>query len=243
MAGHYFKMLFFSVLVLLAFMWLSYSIPQKVSLPPEHAVFDASKIKTKADVVKVGQKIFFGKGQCALCHSIGPSEAARCPNLEGVGGKLTRDFIYESLTHPQAYIFKDYRQTPPKVFPATMPHINKPPVDLSEAELLAVVSFAQSLGGEVTVRPEEFLALMPKTGIEGDPEAGKQVYARMDCNGCHQSDLATLLEGKDALRLQDLIVEPVASKRDPTIHKDFDRKLSVKDLKDLTVYLTTLKKD
>ena len=37
----------------------------------------------------------------------------------------------------------------------------------------------------------------------------------------------------------DLIIEPVASKRDPNIHKDFDQKFSVKDLKDLTVYLTT----
>jgi len=241
MVGHYFKMLLFSVSVLLAFMWLCYSIPQKVSLPPEKENFDASMIKTKADVVKVGQKIFFGKGQCALCHSIGPSHSARCPNLEGVGGKLTREFIYESLTQPQAYIYKDYHQSPPKEFPATMPQINKPPVDLSESELLAVISFAQSLGGEVTVQPEEFLALMPKTGIEGDPEAGGKVFARMDCGVCHKGDLPSLLSGVDQLKIPDLVIEPVAAKRDPKIHKDFDQKFSVKDLKDLTVYLSTLK--
>jgi hypothetical protein len=39
-----------------------------------------------------------------------------------------------------------------------MPHINRPPVGLSEPELLAVIAFVQSLGGEVTVRLEELKA-------------------------------------------------------------------------------------
>ena len=236
-------MLLFLVVILLAFVWLSFSIPQKISLPPEREAFDASMIKTKADVVKVGQKLFFSKGQCALCHSIGPSHAARCPDLEGVGGKLKREFLYESLTQPESFIYKDYHQSPPKPFPATMPAINKPPVDLSESQLLAVIAFVESLGGKVTVEPEEFLALLPKTTVTGDSVAGELVYNRMGCEACHETDLATLISDQDDLKIPDLIIEPSASRRSggEEIHRGFDQDLSVKDLKDLTVYLTTLR--
>ena len=243
MVNHYFKLLFFAVLVLLGYVWLSFSIPQKISLPPEKKEFDASQIKTKKDVVKVGQDLFFGKGQCALCHSIGPSHAARCPDLEGVGGKLTREFIYESLTDPKAYIYLDYHQSPPKEFPATMPTINKPPVDLSEPELLAVIAYAQNLGGEVTVTPEEFLALMPKTTIKGDPKAGRRVFDRMECAGCHDSNLRDLLSDLEDLKIPDSIVEPVAAKQNKEIHRNFDQKLSVRDLNDLTRYLITQREE
>lgn len=236
-------MFLFLVVILSAFVWLSFSIPQKISLPPEREAFDASKIKTKADVVKVGQKLFFSKGQCALCHSIGPSHAARCPDLEGIGGKLKREFLYESLTQPGAFIYKDYHQSPPKPFPATMPEINKPPVDLSESQLLAVIAFAQSLGGKVTVEPDEFLALLPKTTVTGDSKAGELVYGRMGCKDCHKLDLTLLIADQEPLEIPDLIIEPAASRRSggEEIHKGFDQDLSVKDLKDLTVYLTTLK--
>jgi mono/diheme cytochrome c family protein len=150
---------------LIAFAFLAFQVPQTASLAPKHETFDASLIKTQTDLVKMGQKLFFSKGQCALCHSIGPSEAARCPDLKGIGAKLTREFLYESLTQPQAYTYLDYRHDgPPKQYPARMPHINKPPVGLSEPELLAVIAFVQSLGGEVTIQPEEVtkVAIQPE---------------------------------------------------------------------------------
>lgn len=153
---------------LIAFAYLAYQVPQMASLPPKHEEFDPSQLKTQADLVKVGQKLFFSKGQCALCHSIGPSELARCPELKGIGAKLTREFIYESLTQPQAYLYLAYdHEGPPRPFPAKMPAINKPPVGLSEPELLAVIAFVQSLGGEVTIQPEELKTLMATTVATG----------------------------------------------------------------------------
>jgi mono/diheme cytochrome c family protein len=153
---------------LLVFTYLSYSVPQKVSLPPKKVEFDPSQIKTKDELVKAGQKIFFGKGQCALCHTLEPSEMARAPNLQGVGAKLTREFIYESLTQPQAFLYKQYEVAGfPGPFPTKMPAINKPPVGLSDPELLAVMAFVQSLGGDVTVEPEELKAFMPTTVASG----------------------------------------------------------------------------
>jgi hypothetical protein len=105
----------------------------------------------------IGQKIFFSKGQCALCHSIGPSESARCPDLKGIGAKLSREFIFESLTQPQAYIYLDYRHEGlPKEYPARMPYINKNPIGLTKNEILSVIAFLQQMSGEpISVNPSE----------------------------------------------------------------------------------------
>ncbi len=168
---------------LLAFAYLSYQIPQQPSLPPEKESVNFDRIPSQRELVRVGQKIFFGKGQCALCHSIGPSHSPRCPDLQGIGGKLTREFIYESLTQPERYIYIDYTTSPPKKFPATMPHINKPPIGLSEPELLSVIAFVQSLGGEVTVSPEEVRALVADTDDSGASQTARQSIAGADQSG------------------------------------------------------------
>jgi len=151
------RVILFVVVVLSAFSYIALQIPQEVSMPPKPEKFDPQKVQTKSDVVEIGQKIFFGKGQCALCHTIG-TDGGRCPNLERVGMRLNREFIYETVTQPQAYVKLDFDQVEPKKFPAQMPVINKPPIGLNEQELLAVISFVQSLGGKVTIEPSEFLA-------------------------------------------------------------------------------------
>jgi mono/diheme cytochrome c family protein len=147
----------FVMIVLGTFALIALGIPQMASLPPAEEKFDVASIKTSADMAAIGQKIFFSKGQCALCHSIGPSESARCPDLKGIGAKLTREFIYESLTEPQGYIYLDYRhEGPPKQYPARMPPINKNPIGLSNNEILSVIAFLQQMSGEpITVSPSE----------------------------------------------------------------------------------------
>jgi mono/diheme cytochrome c family protein len=119
------------------------------SLPPVEEKFDIATVKTPTDMATIGQKIFFSKGQCALCHTIGPSESARCPDLKGIGAKLSREFIFESLTQPQAYVYLDYRhEGAPKEYPARMPYINKNPIGLSKNEILSVIAFLQQMSGE-----------------------------------------------------------------------------------------------
>ena len=147
----------FVIIVLGLFSMTALGVPQMASLPPAEEKFDVASIKTASDMAAIGQKIFFSKGQCALCHSIGPSESARCPDLKGIGAKLSREFIYESLTQPQAYIYLDYRhEGPPKEYPARMPHINKNPIGLSNNEILSVIAFLQQMSGEpITVSPLE----------------------------------------------------------------------------------------
>lgn len=139
----------FVAIVLGLFSLMSLAVPQMASLPPAEETIDITAIKTPTDIAELGQSIFFSKGQCALCHSIGPSESARCPDLKGIGAKLSKEFLYESLTDPQAFVYQDYRHGGlPKEYPATMPPIDKDPIGLSNNEILAVIAFLQQMSGE-----------------------------------------------------------------------------------------------
>ena len=171
----------FVVIVLGTFALIALGVPQMASLPPEEEKFDVASIKTAAVMAAIGQKIFFSKGQCALCHSIGPSESARCPDLKGIGAKLTREFIYESLTEPQSYIYLDYRhEGPPKEYPARMPYINKNPIGLSKNEILSVIAFLQQMSGEkITVSPSEITQA-------AETPAGAKVAAVFPVHGASQ---------------------------------------------------------
>jgi len=153
------RVLGFVAMVLGSFSLVALGVPQMASLPPAIETFDLSKVKTPKDLASIGQKIFFSKGQCALCHSIGPSESARCPDLAGIGAKLTPEFIYESLTQPQAYVYQDYRhEGVPKEYPARMPYINKNPIALSKAEIFSVIAFLQKMSGEpITVKIQDIM--------------------------------------------------------------------------------------
>lgn len=248
---HYFlKTLLFVSAVLLFFAYIAYSIPSRPSLPPEEGAIDFSAVKTKQDLVAVGQKLFFGKGQCALCHSIGESETARCPNLEGIGAKLSREFIYESLTRPDAYIYKQYEFSPPKPFAAQMPQINRPPVGLSDNELLAVIAFVQSTGGSeyVTVDPSELKKPAEEVLLAaGDAGRGRALYDDLGCARCHApggdtgggeraADSIVAVQGQDPLQLLSVFRSGGEN------HAGYDTRLTLKDLNDLMAYLAHTEK-
>ena len=149
----------FVAIVLGSFSLIALGVPQMASLPPAIETFDITEVKSPDDLASIGQKIFFSKGQCALCHSIGPSESARCPDLAGVGAKLAPEFIYESLTQPQAYIYLDFRHDGvPKEYPARMPYINKNPIALSKQEIYSVIAFLQKMSGEpISIKVEDVM--------------------------------------------------------------------------------------
>ncbi len=154
----------FVVIVLGAFSLLALGVPQMASLPPAIETFDIASVKSPNDLAAIGQKIFFSKGQCALCHSIGPSESARCPDLKGIGAKLSPEFLYESLTSPQSYIYMDFRHEGlPKQYPARMPIINKNPIALSKQEIYSVIAFLQQMSGEpISITVEDVMELGPE---------------------------------------------------------------------------------
>jgi cytochrome bd-type quinol oxidase subunit 1/mono/diheme cytochrome c family protein len=156
------------------FTYVGYQVPQSIGLPPKKEKLDVALIKNDKDLARHGQNIFFGKGQCALCHTLG-AEPGRCPSLQNAGARLTREFIYESLTKPAAYVKLDFEEVEPKNFPARMPTINKPPIDLTEQEMLTVIAFVQSQGGKVTITPSE---LVEQASPEVKPAGGEAAPAK-----------------------------------------------------------------
>ncbi len=157
--GMFLRVVGFVAMVLGSFSLIALGVPQVASLPPAIEKFDLAKVKSPDDLAAIGQKIFFSKGQCALCHSIGPSHSARCPDLNGIGAKLAPEFLYESLTQPQAYIYLDFRHaTKPEEYPARMPHINKDPIGLTKPEIFSVIAFLQKMSGEpISIKVEDVM--------------------------------------------------------------------------------------
>lgn len=135
---------------------------------------------------EAGEAIFFGKGKCSTCHSIGDrGSAIRCPNLgvygerftmpigeraierakereKMTGKKYTRvDYLIECLAEPPAYVVEGYK--------AEMPYVYKPPISLSLNEVKAVITFLMSQGGEVDL-----------AGLNNPPGEGKVLIAKVE---------------------------------------------------------------
>jgi mono/diheme cytochrome c family protein len=124
-------------------------VPQKEVLPPE--VIELPDDLTTQDMIPVGQQIFQGKGLCSTCHTIGKSGALRFPDLQGIGASAaTRiaglsdvEYLGMSLYEPDAFIVSGFNPG--------MPTMNKPPIDLTDQEILTVIAYLQSLGGTPSV--------------------------------------------------------------------------------------------
>lgn len=160
---------------------------------------------------EAGRAIFWGKGTCYTCHMVGgEGSAVRCPNL-GVGdtdddadpiairaasrvpGQSSRDYLIESLVYPEKHIIPGYGNLMPRPW--------RPPISLGADEMVAVIAYLQSLGGEVDVTvedlPPEVLAaegeppvpFSPPPGIDADPIRGDEAFhdpaGKAGCARCH----------------------------------------------------------
>jgi hypothetical protein len=102
-------------------------------------------------MVTVGRTIMDTKGLCFTCHTIGKSGVLRFPDLDGVDARAqTRvpgltdvEYFAQSIYEPSAYIVPGFNPG--------MPVINKPPIGLTDQEILCVIAYLQSLGGTPTV--------------------------------------------------------------------------------------------
>ena len=214
------NVVFFSLEATLAYTIVGSLVPQIESRP--QAELQLSADATPEQLAKAGEQIFYGKGTCALCHSVEASEAARCPMLgagplgpamgaraeervkeAGFKGKAKdgAEYLVESMIHPGDYLVQG--------FPPIMPVINKPPIGLNNDEIAAVAAFLQSVqGGKVTVTPKMVAAF---TGTEGPAQPGtaaaqpaaatatnrppEQLIAELACIACHKFDEAGPLVG------------------------------------------------
>ena len=125
-------------------------VPQKEVQPPVDATIRSDM--TSADMAAIGRQIMEGKGLCLTCHTIGKTTGPfRFPDLGGVGARArTRvpglsdvEYLAQSMYEPTAYVVEG--------FPPAMPPVNKPPIGLTDQEILCVIAYLQTLGGTPTV--------------------------------------------------------------------------------------------
>lgn len=180
------------------------SVPQKEVHPPE--IIEIAEDISTEEMVEIGKEIFEGKGICVTCHTIGKSGALRFPDLEGIAtrsasrrpGMSAVDYLAESLYEPNIFIVDGYSPG--------MPAINKPPIGLTDQEILAVIAYLETLGGEVTVdMTTKFVYTGGSLGGEGaapaatddvalasadiaDSFLGESVIDLYGCTACHDAE-------------------------------------------------------
>ena len=133
------KVALLTVLATAFYTYVGHMVPQKITYPPESVELRADM--TTEEMAGVGEEIVGGKGTCLGCHTIGSHEAGRFPDLGGIGaragsrreGMSDVEYLAESLYDPDAYIVEGFN-------PGMIP-VSKPPVSLTDHEILAVIAY------------------------------------------------------------------------------------------------------
>ena len=147
-------------------------VPQREVQPPQETVLRTDM--TTADMVKIGGELMVGKGLCLTCHTIGKTGALRFPDLEGLAARATSrvpglseiEYFAQSIYDPEKFIVPGFNPG--------MPVINKPPIGLTDPEILCVMAFLQTLGGTPTITLQtshQYYTAPAAPGAPGAPAA------------------------------------------------------------------------
>lgn len=204
MTGTLGKVLVFLLVVLGAFLWIGSTITNMTG--GENRGSAAVEVTPEG-----GEAIYWGKGRCFTCHSVGgQGSAVRGPNHGQFGEKFPLpmgaraveraaersaktgteytgvDYLIESLASPGAYIVEGFKNEMAVVF--------APPISLSLTEIKAVVSYLMAQGGDLDMEaidtvPSDVSAsfyakITAASAGGGDPENGAVVYED-NCYDCH----------------------------------------------------------
>ncbi|MDR4496791.1 MAG: c-type cytochrome [Candidatus Scalindua sp.] len=153
---------------------------------------------------EAGEQIFWGDGQCSTCHSIGSQgSATRGPNQEGLAAKAEErakerglssglEYLIESIVTPGEYVVQGFDNIMPKVYEA--------PILLGREQIMAVLSYLQTLGGDADIAAiNKFKDKIPEASkkkvipfvppIEVDPAEGEKIFfddtREVTCSKCH----------------------------------------------------------
>ena len=239
-------------------------IPQVQSEVPQTLTLGANV--TPEQLVAAGEKVFNGIGGCTTCHGLG----TRAPNLltdeKGTGpigarcgkresGKSCKQYLYESLDNPTAYIVTGYQPI--------MPVMTR---QLSPAQVWSVIAFLESQGGTVDVSASDIPATSPSTtsttagggssggsgGFAGGSVDPKAIIATAGCLACHKldgqgqviaPDLTHVGSRRDAESIRKKILDPASSiakgyeKLAGIMPKTFGTMMSAAQLEALAQYL------
>jgi len=243
-------------------------IPQVQSEVPQALTLGANV--TPEQLVAAGEKVFNGIGGCPTCHGLG----TRAPNLltdeKGTGpigarcakrepGKSCKQYLYESLDNPTAYVVSGYQPI--------MPVMTK---QLSPEQVWSVIAFLESQGGTVDVTADDIAKSKPaagaptpgaSSGSTGGAFAGgstdpKTIIQAAGCLACHKldgqgqviaPDLTHVGSRRDAESIRKKILDPASSvakgyeKLAGIMPKTFGTMMSAAQLEALVQYLAAHK--
>ena len=185
--------------VLALYTLIANKIPQVQSEVPRALALGANV--TPEQLVAAGEKVYNGIGGCTTCHGLG----TRAPNLltdeKGEGpigarcgkrepGKTCKQYLYESLDNPTAYVVSGYQPI--------MPVMTR---QLSPQQVWAVIAFLESQGGAVDVSgsdiPQAGAAPAASAsqsggggggGLAGGSTDPKAIISAAGCLACHKLD-------------------------------------------------------
>jgi len=198
------SLVLFVLSVTAAFVYISNVIPQIETQPVTtvETTVDASP----EELVAAGEDIFMSdRAQCLTCHSLGEDPKARCPNQEGLGARASEripgltgaQYLVESVYNPNAFIVPGYPKN-------QMTPVNKAPIALTHDEILAVMTYLNSLGGRTDaafvdevkkvqdpwrrglLKAEETVERATLPIYAGEPERGRGLFDAQGCQRCHR---------------------------------------------------------
>jgi len=191
-------------LVLGGFIWMGHSVT-------ELSGRSGARVVVTGSGPEAGEALFWGKGRCHTCHSVGDrGSAVRGPNLGRFGEKFpepiglraqaraeerskttgrsynTIDYLVETLARPGDHLVAGYKDE--------MAVVYAPPVALNLEEIKAIVAYMVTLGGDYDaaaiespgeVALEDFarVSVAGEAG-GGDPGAGALIFEE-NCQECH----------------------------------------------------------
>lgn len=208
------KISVFVLLVVSAYAYLGQLIPQFEEHPPAKRIITADT--SAEELASIGRELLRGKGGCLVCHKDTETGNERGPDLRrALARAATRKpdtgadaYLLESLTAPDAFVVTD--------FPNIMPSALKPPANLTLAEVKAVVSYLQVLGGgEVTMRIGPDDVAVGNSKLQG-MHRGRVLMDENACTGCH------LVGGEGGTIGPDLTRVAAARKPEELLHKMID---------------------
>ena len=205
-------------------------IPQVQSEVPQTLTLGANV--TPEQLVAAGEKVFNGIGGCTTCHGLG----TRAPNLltdeKGTGpigarcgkreaGKSCKQYLYESLDNPTAFVVPGYQPI--------MPVMTR---QLSPPQVWSVIAFLESQSGTVDVTASDIPATSSTSttsttsttagggGFAGGSTDPKAIIQAAGCLACHKlegqgqviaPDLTHVGSRRDAESIRKKILDPASS--------------------------------
>ena len=231
------KSLAFSITLILVFSSITYVLPQIKGEAPEEETVDVGAL-TMESFIAMGERLYRGNGTCTLCHN----SLGRAPDLltyDVVKASLERiadsryqgkavdaeAYLRESMLQPSAYVVTGFGKKGSNDTESPMPAVDRPPIQLSEVGISAIVAFMQKKDGNPvtvalpTVAPAEDDKAEDAGAKPALAQSPEEVIAKFGCAACHSilntqspvgPDLTDVGKRLELAQIRNSIVDPKA---------------------------------